>query len=126
MSQHFHCYSCNGLYAAAVPPPTVAQALCLHKRKGKENNAGSATSVKTLPTSVKEERTPRAKAQCIPFTKRNKRKKSMGISRVTSSSPCLILVMRVYRSLLKSGPGAGKFIGVLGGMGMKLQSKLGG
>eukprot|EP00983_Pelagomonas_calceolata_P134696 1162085-Pelagomonas_calceolata.AAC.3 len=50
----------------------------------------------------------------------------MGIRRVTSSSPCLILVTRVKRSLLKSVSGARKFINVLDRMGMKLQSKPGG
>eukprot|EP00983_Pelagomonas_calceolata_P023788 749260-Pelagomonas_calceolata.AAC.2 len=29
MSQLFHLYSCKSLYAAAVPPPTIAQALCM-------------------------------------------------------------------------------------------------
>eukprot|EP00983_Pelagomonas_calceolata_P005208 170172-Pelagomonas_calceolata.AAC.1 len=69
---------------------------------------------------------PRAKTPCIPFNKRNKRNKSMGIRRVTSSRPCLILVTRVERSLFKSASGASKFISVLDGMGMKLQSKPGG
>eukprot|EP00983_Pelagomonas_calceolata_P075085 1152837-Pelagomonas_calceolata.AAC.1 len=50
----------------------------------------------------------------------------MGFRWVTSSSPCLILVTRVERSLLKSASGARKFISVLDGMGMKLQSKLNG
>eukprot|EP00983_Pelagomonas_calceolata_P079567 1154746-Pelagomonas_calceolata.AAC.7 len=44
----------------------------------------------------------------------------MGIRKVTSSTPCLILVMRVEKSLLKSAPGASKFISVLNRM--KLQS----
>eukprot|EP00983_Pelagomonas_calceolata_P032438 1017626-Pelagomonas_calceolata.AAC.1 len=57
-----------------------------------------------------EKRIPRAKAPSVPFTKKSKRKKSMGIMRVTSSSPCLILVMRVERSLFKSASGASKFI----------------
>eukprot|EP00983_Pelagomonas_calceolata_P057271 1144997-Pelagomonas_calceolata.AAC.6 len=83
-------------------------------------------AVKTLPTSIKEKRKPRAEAPCIPFTTRNKRNESMGIRRVTSSSPCLILVARVERSLLKSVSGARKFISVLDRMGMKLQSKPGG
>eukprot|EP00983_Pelagomonas_calceolata_P124442 1161106-Pelagomonas_calceolata.AAC.13 len=30
MSQLFHWFSCKGLHAAAVPPPTVAKAFCLH------------------------------------------------------------------------------------------------
>eukprot|EP00983_Pelagomonas_calceolata_P050407 1141960-Pelagomonas_calceolata.AAC.5 len=46
----------------------------------------------------------------------------MGIRRVTSSSPCLISVTRVKRSLLKS---ASKFMSILNRMGMKLQSKPG-
>eukprot|EP00983_Pelagomonas_calceolata_P034733 1088124-Pelagomonas_calceolata.AAC.1 len=50
----------------------------------------------------------------------------MGIRRVTNSSPCLILVTRVERSLLKSASGARKFISVLDRMGMKLRSKPGG
>eukprot|EP00983_Pelagomonas_calceolata_P049661 1141621-Pelagomonas_calceolata.AAC.1 len=40
----------------------------------------------------------------------------MGVGRVTCSTSCLILVMRVERSLLKSA------FGVLDQMGMKLQS----
>eukprot|EP00983_Pelagomonas_calceolata_P048239 1140973-Pelagomonas_calceolata.AAC.7 len=67
-------------------------------------------AMKTLPTSIKEKRTPRAEALCIPFIKRNKRKESMGIRRVTSSSLCLILVVRVERSLLKGASGASKLI----------------
>eukprot|EP00983_Pelagomonas_calceolata_P134319 1162050-Pelagomonas_calceolata.AAC.6 len=47
----------------------------------------------------------------------------MEIRKVTSSSLCLMLVMRVERSLLKSASGASKFISVLDGMSMKLQSK---
>eukprot|EP00983_Pelagomonas_calceolata_P028618 895924-Pelagomonas_calceolata.AAC.1 len=50
----------------------------------------------------------------------------MGIKRVTSSGPCLILVTGVERSLLKSVSGAEKFKSVLDGMGMMLQSKPGG
>eukprot|EP00983_Pelagomonas_calceolata_P127367 1161396-Pelagomonas_calceolata.AAC.2 len=69
-------------------------------------------AVETLPTSVKEKRMPRAKALCIPFTKRSKKKKSMGIRRVASSSSS-ILVIRVERSLLKSASVANKFISVL-------------
>eukprot|EP00983_Pelagomonas_calceolata_P055408 1144135-Pelagomonas_calceolata.AAC.1 len=83
-------------------------------------------AVKTLPTSIKEKMIPRAEAPCIPFTKRNKRRKSMGIRRVTSRSPCLILMTRVERSLFKSTSGARKFISILDRMGMKLPSKLGG
>eukprot|EP00983_Pelagomonas_calceolata_P022110 694237-Pelagomonas_calceolata.AAC.1 len=49
-----------------------------------------ACAVKTLPTSIKERRIPRAEVPCNPCTKRNKRKKSMEIRRVTSSSPCLL------------------------------------
>eukprot|EP00983_Pelagomonas_calceolata_P081066 1155413-Pelagomonas_calceolata.AAC.1 len=65
-----------------------------------------------------------AEAQCIPFTDRNKRKKSMGIKRVTSSNPCLVSMMGVEISLLKSASGANNFISVLDRMSMKLQSKL--
>eukprot|EP00983_Pelagomonas_calceolata_P016340 516472-Pelagomonas_calceolata.AAC.1 len=54
-------------------------------------------AVKTLPTSIKENRMPRAEAPCILFTKRNKRNKSLGIRRFTISSPCLILATRVER-----------------------------
>eukprot|EP00983_Pelagomonas_calceolata_P007329 239393-Pelagomonas_calceolata.AAC.5 len=50
----------------------------------------------------------------------------MRIKSFTSSSPCLILVMRVETSLLKSASGASKFLSVLDRMSMKLQSKLGG
>eukprot|EP00983_Pelagomonas_calceolata_P129160 1161585-Pelagomonas_calceolata.AAC.1 len=81
-------------------------------------------AVKALPTSIKEKRKPRAKGQYIVSTKR--KVKSMGVKRVTSSSPCLISVMRVERSLLKSASGANKFISVLNRMSMKLQSKVDG
>eukprot|EP00983_Pelagomonas_calceolata_P079046 1154513-Pelagomonas_calceolata.AAC.1 len=91
-----------------------------------ERKRKTTQAVKTLPTSIKEKRIPRAEAPCIPFTKRNKTKKSMGIRRVTGSSPCLILVTRVERGLLKSASGARKCISVLDRMGMKLQSKPGG
>eukprot|EP00983_Pelagomonas_calceolata_P065013 1148403-Pelagomonas_calceolata.AAC.3 len=74
----------------------------------------------------KEKRISRAEAPCISFTKRNKRKKSTGIRRGSSSSPCLILVTRVVRSLLINASGASKFLSVLDGMGVKLQSKPGG
>eukprot|EP00983_Pelagomonas_calceolata_P024713 778593-Pelagomonas_calceolata.AAC.1 len=50
----------------------------------------------------------------------------MGIKRVTSSSPCLNLVTRSERSFFKSASGARKFVSILDGMGMKLQSKPGG
>eukprot|EP00983_Pelagomonas_calceolata_P019279 606407-Pelagomonas_calceolata.AAC.1 len=50
----------------------------------------------------------------------------MGIRRVTSSSPCPILVMRSKRSLLKSASGASKFISALDRLSMKFQSKLDG
>eukprot|EP00983_Pelagomonas_calceolata_P119831 1160642-Pelagomonas_calceolata.AAC.11 len=50
----------------------------------------------------------------------------MGIRRVTSSSPCLIPVMRVEGSLLKSASGAKTFISVLDRMSMKLESKFDG
>eukprot|EP00983_Pelagomonas_calceolata_P022706 715003-Pelagomonas_calceolata.AAC.1 len=54
------------------------------------------------------------------------KKIAMGIWRVSSSTPCLILVIRVKRSMLKSTSGACKFIGALDRMTMTLQSKLGG
>eukprot|EP00983_Pelagomonas_calceolata_P096347 1158119-Pelagomonas_calceolata.AAC.1 len=75
----------------------------------KQKKRNTAQAVKTLPTSIKEKRIPRAEALCVPFTKRKKRKKSLEIRRVTSSSPCLILVTRVERRLLKSTSGARKF-----------------
>eukprot|EP00983_Pelagomonas_calceolata_P061287 1146778-Pelagomonas_calceolata.AAC.1 len=56
-------------------------------------------------TDFIQKRIPRAEAPFIPFTKRSKRKKSMGIRKVTSSSPCLFLVVGIERSLLKSAPG---------------------
>eukprot|EP00983_Pelagomonas_calceolata_P066010 1148826-Pelagomonas_calceolata.AAC.2 len=55
-----------------------------------------------------------------------KQKKAMGIRRVTSRSPCLILLMRAERSLLESLSGASKFVSILDRISMKLQSKLGG
>eukprot|EP00983_Pelagomonas_calceolata_P049509 1141540-Pelagomonas_calceolata.AAC.1 len=81
--------------------PTV-----LPHKKEKKRKEKTTQAVKTLPTSIKEKGIPRAEAPCIPFTKRNKRNNSMGITRVTSSSPCLILVTRVEKSLLKSASGA--------------------
>eukprot|EP00983_Pelagomonas_calceolata_P035563 1112870-Pelagomonas_calceolata.AAC.1 len=83
-------------------------------------------AVKTLTTPIKEKRVPRAEAPYIPLTKRNKRKKLMGIGRVNSSRPCLILMVRAGRSLLKSTSGASKLICVLDRISVKLQSKLGG
>eukprot|EP00983_Pelagomonas_calceolata_P074829 1152714-Pelagomonas_calceolata.AAC.3 len=50
----------------------------------------------------------------------------MGIRRVTSSSPYLILLMRVERSLLESSSGASKFVSIQDRISMKLQSKLDG
>eukprot|EP00983_Pelagomonas_calceolata_P119792 1160640-Pelagomonas_calceolata.AAC.2 len=67
-------------------------------------------AVKTLPTSIKEKRIPRAEAPCIPFTKRNKKERLVGIRRVNCSSSCLILVMRFERSVLKSAAGASKSV----------------
>eukprot|EP00983_Pelagomonas_calceolata_P043504 1138926-Pelagomonas_calceolata.AAC.11 len=90
------------------------------KEVGRYNEA-----MKTLPTSIKEKRIPRAKAPCIPSTKR-KRKRSMGIRRVTSGSSCLISVMRIEVNLLKSTSGANEFISALDRMSLKLQSKLDG
>eukprot|EP00983_Pelagomonas_calceolata_P040152 1137480-Pelagomonas_calceolata.AAC.6 len=49
--------------------------------KKKKRKRKTTQAVKTLPTSIKEKRIPRAEAPCIPLTKRNKRKKSMGIRR---------------------------------------------
>eukprot|EP00983_Pelagomonas_calceolata_P043921 1139084-Pelagomonas_calceolata.AAC.2 len=73
-----------------------------------EKKRKTTQGIKTLPTSIKEKRIPRAEAPCNLFTKRNKRKKSMGVRRVTSSSPCLIMLMRVERSLFESSFGASK------------------
>eukprot|EP00983_Pelagomonas_calceolata_P046734 1140320-Pelagomonas_calceolata.AAC.9 len=50
----------------------------------------------------------------------------MGLRRVTCSSPCLISVMRVERSIIKSASGANEIIRVLDRMSMKLQSKVDG
>eukprot|EP00983_Pelagomonas_calceolata_P117420 1160413-Pelagomonas_calceolata.AAC.6 len=50
----------------------------------------------------------------------------MGIRRVTSSSPCLISVIKVEESLPKSAAGASKLISIMDKVSMKLQSKLGG
>eukprot|EP00967_Tisochrysis_lutea_P101497 scaffold152357_cov22-Tisochrysis_lutea.AAC.1 len=49
----------------------------------------------------------------------------MRIRRIANSTPNLISVMRVERSLLKSASGGNKFKSVLDRMSMKLQSKLG-
>eukprot|EP00983_Pelagomonas_calceolata_P068809 1150096-Pelagomonas_calceolata.AAC.2 len=87
--------------------PMLYLAICsmLHAlKRGKEKSLRQ-------PRGPEEKRIPRAEAPCIPFTKRNKRKKSLGITRVTSSSPCLILVTRVEWSLLRSASGARKFYG---------------
>jgi len=48
------------------------------------------------------------------------------VSLYPSSTPCLILMTGVERSLFKRAYGASKFIGVLDKICMKLQSKLGG
>eukprot|EP00983_Pelagomonas_calceolata_P052185 1142727-Pelagomonas_calceolata.AAC.3 len=49
----------------------------------------------------------------------------MVLRRVTSSSPCLILVMKGERNHIPSKSGASKFMSILDRMSMKLQSKLG-
>eukprot|EP00983_Pelagomonas_calceolata_P105451 1159131-Pelagomonas_calceolata.AAC.2 len=49
----------------------------------------------------------------------------MVASSTTARALCLISVMRIERSVLKSASGASKFIGVLDRMSVKLQSKLG-
>eukprot|EP00983_Pelagomonas_calceolata_P027079 851391-Pelagomonas_calceolata.AAC.1 len=46
------------------------------------------------------------------------------IRRITSSTPCVISVMRVDRSVLKGASGASKLVSVRDRMSMKLQSKL--
>eukprot|EP00983_Pelagomonas_calceolata_P073671 1152218-Pelagomonas_calceolata.AAC.2 len=97
---------------------SLNNAVCMSKkRKGKTTQA-----MKTLPTSIKEKRVPRAEAPCNPLHQEKKRKRSMGIRRLTSSTPCLILVIRV-ESAIKSAPGAINSISVLDSMSMKLQSK---
>eukprot|EP00983_Pelagomonas_calceolata_P040085 1137452-Pelagomonas_calceolata.AAC.2 len=50
----------------------------------------------------------------------------MVIRRVSGTSPCLILLMRIGRSLFKSAPRASKFMSILDTMSLKLQRKLGG
>eukprot|EP00983_Pelagomonas_calceolata_P031248 981017-Pelagomonas_calceolata.AAC.1 len=54
----------------------VSRLLGLKRKKRKTTQA-----VKTLPTSIKEKKIPRAEAPCIPFTKRKKTNKSVGIRR---------------------------------------------
>eukprot|EP00983_Pelagomonas_calceolata_P057873 1145254-Pelagomonas_calceolata.AAC.1 len=101
------------------------RALALFHQKERRIGKKHYTGNETLSKSTKEKRIPTAEAPCIPFTKRIKRMKSMGIRRVTS--PCLILVMKVKISLLKNALVlASKFISALDRMSMKLQSKLGG
>eukprot|EP00983_Pelagomonas_calceolata_P009381 303600-Pelagomonas_calceolata.AAC.3 len=73
-------------------------------------------AVKTLPATNRKRGYlgPRHRVSPSP---RETRQESMGIMRVTSSSP-------VGRSLLKSASGASEFIGVLDRMSTKLQNKL--
>eukprot|EP00983_Pelagomonas_calceolata_P038745 1136906-Pelagomonas_calceolata.AAC.1 len=63
-------------------------------------------AVKTLPTSIKEKRKPRAKTPCILSTGGTKKK--IGTRRASSNTKCLILLTRIERSLLKSASGASK------------------
>eukprot|EP00983_Pelagomonas_calceolata_P000619 22399-Pelagomonas_calceolata.AAC.1 len=58
------------------------------------NGFGTSRHLDSCSKPVQE---PTLARVCTPFTKRDKRKKSMGIRRITSSSPCLILVTRVER-----------------------------
>eukprot|EP00967_Tisochrysis_lutea_P020675 scaffold23473_cov14-Tisochrysis_lutea.AAC.1 len=60
-------------------------------------------AVEALSTPIKKKRLPRYEALCILSTKR---RKNDGDQEVTTSTLCLILVMRVGRSLLKSASGA--------------------
>eukprot|EP00983_Pelagomonas_calceolata_P044407 1139285-Pelagomonas_calceolata.AAC.2 len=57
--------------------------------------------------------------------KKNEKRRSMGIRRVTSNTPWLTLVMGVERSLLMSVFGASKFISIMDRVSMKLESSLG-
>eukprot|EP00983_Pelagomonas_calceolata_P073476 1152154-Pelagomonas_calceolata.AAC.4 len=116
-------FPCQRLAEASLP--SSALAFYFYEMASSLKEKKITKVVNTLPTSIKETRIPSPKVPCIPFIKRNKINKSMGIRRVTSSSPCLILVTKIERSLLKSASGARKFISVLDGMGMK-QSKPGG
>eukprot|EP00983_Pelagomonas_calceolata_P054819 1143868-Pelagomonas_calceolata.AAC.4 len=74
----------------------------LHINQGKEDTQGQGTM----------------------YPLHQEKKELMGITRFTSSTPCLILVMRVEKSLLESPSGAIEFLGIVGRMGMRLQSKL--
>eukprot|EP00983_Pelagomonas_calceolata_P020830 654890-Pelagomonas_calceolata.AAC.1 len=78
----------------------------LHARVLQIEKRRKTQAVRMLPTSTKGKRIPKAETLRTLFTKRNKRKKSTRIKRVTSSIPCLTLVMRVERSLFKSASGA--------------------
>eukprot|EP00967_Tisochrysis_lutea_P133767 scaffold235334_cov18-Tisochrysis_lutea.AAC.1 len=64
-------------------------------------------AVKTFPTAMKVKGMPRPEALCIPLREEQKEERSMGISRVSSSAPCLTLMMRAGRSLLKSATDIG-------------------
>eukprot|EP00983_Pelagomonas_calceolata_P011072 357053-Pelagomonas_calceolata.AAC.1 len=66
------------------------------------------------------------RAETLGILSTNRKRKNMGIRRLISSTPCLIFLARVERSLLKSTSGASKFIGVLDRTSTNLQSKLGG
>eukprot|EP00983_Pelagomonas_calceolata_P054559 1143739-Pelagomonas_calceolata.AAC.6 len=73
---------------------------------------------------------PWSKTPCILSTEK-RRGKSKRIRRITSRTPCLILLARVKNNIFKSASGANKLLSVLDRISMdristKLQSKLGG
>jgi len=72
-------------------------------------------AVKTLPTSIKEKGSPT----------RVKKKKSMGIRRVTSCAPLLTTMMRGGKSFLKSASVTNKFKNILNRISMKVEVKNG-
>eukprot|EP00983_Pelagomonas_calceolata_P016354 516703-Pelagomonas_calceolata.AAC.3 len=89
-------------------------------------NGGEIKKVlKTLP-QIKKRKDEGPRAEAFPPPREKGKKRPMEIRRVTSSTPCLILIMRVERSLFKSAAGARKLTNVPDRTRIKLQSKLGG
>eukprot|EP00983_Pelagomonas_calceolata_P002230 75554-Pelagomonas_calceolata.AAC.1 len=94
------CMKCTGITVYVL----LWFSLCPKKAKlaDKDENLGwemerkTTQAVKALLTSIKEKRVPKAMARPRRYPlHQEKGKKSMGIGRVTSSSPCLVSVMRI-------------------------------
>eukprot|EP00983_Pelagomonas_calceolata_P075028 1152817-Pelagomonas_calceolata.AAC.1 len=71
------------------------------------------TTQHPFPPSIKGKRKPKAEALYTLSTKRTRPRVNGNQEGYQPSTPCLILLMRVERSLLKSASGASKFTSLL-------------